>query len=191
MKSKVLVILGHPNNDSYGASLARAYVDAARARGAEVRALHLGELQFNPVLTFGYRGEQALEPDLAAAQADLAWAEHLVWVYPIWWGGMPALLKGFIDRVFLPGFAFRYRKDSIWWDKLLQGKTAELIITLDTPPWVYRWLMGAPGLKQMKESILAFCGVKTRRVTLLGPIRQSAPAQREKWLGQVAARAGA
>ncbi len=186
MKQKILLLLGHPQSDSFCAALATAYAQAARDRGAEVRELRLAALQFNPVLLVGFRGEQPLEPDLVAAQASIQWAEHLVFVYPTWWGSMPALLKGFIDRVFLPGFAFRYRKDSSFWDKLLQGRSADVIITLDTPPFIYRWLMGAPGVKQMRAGVLEFCGVKPVRVSTLGPIRGSKPAQREAWLRKIA-----
>ena len=186
MKKKILVILGHPQSDSFCAALAARYATAARAQGAEVRELRLGELHFNPVLTVGFKGEQPLEPDLTAAQAAITWAEHLVFVYPTWWSGMPALLKGFVDRVFLPGFAFRYRKDSAWWDKLLTGRSADVLLTMDTPPFVYRWLLGAPALKQMKAGVLEFCGVKPVRVTLFGPIRKASPEQREVFLQKAA-----
>ena len=168
MKQKILLLLGHPQSDSFCAALATAYAQAARDRGAEVRELRLAALQFNPVLLVGFRGEQPLEPDLVAAQASIQWAEHLVFVYPTWWGSMPALLKGFIDRVFL------------------QGRSADVIITLDTPPFIYRWLMGAPGVKQMRAGVLEFCGVKPVRVSTLGPIRGSKPAQREAWLRKIA-----
>ena len=98
MSRQVLVVLGHPCSDSLCAGLATAYADAARAAGAQVRVLRLGSLVFDPLLHAGYRQVQTLEPDLVAAQQDILWAQHLVWVYPIWWGAMPALLKGFIDR---------------------------------------------------------------------------------------------
>ena len=98
MYRQVLVVLGHPCSDSLCAGLATAYADAARAAGAQVRVLRLGSLVFDPLLHAGYRQVQTLEPDLVAAQQDILWAQHLVWVYPIWWGAMPALLKGFIDR---------------------------------------------------------------------------------------------
>ena len=122
MAQRILVILGHPSADSLSAALAQSYKEGAQAAGAQVRLLDLGALAFDPILRAGYRGEQALEPDLQAAQAQITWAEHLVWVYPTWWGAMPALLKGFIDRVFLPGFAFKYRQGSSLWDRLLAGR---------------------------------------------------------------------
>lgn len=183
---KILLILGHPKSDSFCAALAGSYAQAARARGADVRELRLADLKFNPVLNVSFRDEQALEPDLAAAQEAIKWADHLVFVYPTWWSGMPALLKGFIDRVFLPGFAFRYRKGTIFWDKLLTGRSADVIVTMDTPPFIYRWFMGAPAVKQMKNGVLGFCGVGPIRVNTLGPIRNADDQRREDWLAQVA-----
>lgn len=188
MKSKITVILGHSNPESFCAGLAAAYVEAAKKKGAEVREIRLCDMQFDPVLKLGYRGEQPLEPCLVTAQDAITWAEHLVFVFPLWWGGLPALLKGFLDRVCLPGFAFKYRKDSVWWDRLLAGKTADLVVTMDTPPWFYR-LFGGFGLSQMKKNILDFCGVKTAKVSLLGPIRNSTPERREAWIREVAATA--
>ena len=106
MTKRVLVILGHPANDSFCAALVDSYVEGARETQAEIKVLRLGELDFNPILQ-GYKTSTPLEPDLVAAQQAITWAEHLVFVYPIWWGAMPALLKGFIDRTFLPSFAFK------------------------------------------------------------------------------------
>jgi len=109
MSKRILVILGHPSRHSLCAALSERYVKAAQEAGHEVRQLKLGDLHFDPVLREGYRQIQPLEEDLQQAQADILWAEHLTWVFPIWWGGIPALMKGFLDRVLLPGFAFKYR----------------------------------------------------------------------------------
>ena len=127
-------------------------------------------------------GGQALEPDLQAAQAQITWAEHLVWVYPTWWGAMPALLKGFIDRVFLPGFAFKYRQGSSLWDRLLAGRSAQLLVTMDSPPWYYRWVQHMPGHHQMKKAILEFSGIRPVRVQSFGPVRTADAARRQRWL---------
>lgn len=102
------------------------------------------------VLHDGYNQVQLLEPDLVQAQADITWAEHLAFVYPIWWGGIPALMKGFFDRIFLPGFAFKYREGKAFPDKLLKGKTAHLLVTMDTPPWYYKWVCRMPGLQRRR-----------------------------------------
>ncbi|MBO9640828.1 MAG: NAD(P)H-dependent oxidoreductase [Siphonobacter aquaeclarae] len=120
-----------------------------------------------------------------AAWEDIQWADHLVWIHPVWWGGLPALTKGFIDRLFLPGMAFRYRPDSIWWDKLLAGKSARIITTLDQPGWYYRLFFRRPSVNQLKRSTLEFCGVSPVKVTYVGTIRGSSVRQRERWLEKV------
>jgi NAD(P)H dehydrogenase (quinone) len=182
---KTLVILGHPSADSLCGALAEAYTQAALQAGKEVRQISLGDLQFDPVLHHGYAQIQPLEPDLLAAQQALLWAEHLVFVYPIWWGAMPALMKGFIDRIFLPGFAFKYRANSSQWDKLLAGRSAHLLVTMDSPPWYFRWINRMPGHYQMKKTILEFSGVKPVRISSFGPVLGSTFKLRERWLGEV------
>src|SRR3970040_388843 len=138
MPKKILVILGQPQRQSFGAALAQAYAEGARASGAEVRELFLGDLKFDPAGAMNHSSPPALETDLVMAQEAIKWAEHLVFVYPIWWGTIPALLKGFIERVFLPGFAVNFRDNSPLWDKLLTGRCAQLLVTLHTHSWVYR-----------------------------------------------------
>lgn len=184
MHKKTLLVLGHPSPDSFCAALADAYLVAARQAGRDVRQLRLGDLQFDPVLRQGYASIQPLEPDLVAAQEALSWAEHLVFVYPIWWGAMPALMKGFIDRIFLPGYAFKYRPNSVLWDKLLSGRTAHLLVTMDSPPWYFRWINGMPGHKQMKKTILEFSGIKPVRISSFGPVQGASAGQRGRWLDQ-------
>jgi len=130
---KVLIINGHPDKESLCYSMAAIYQKGALSSGAESKLVNLIDLHFNPNLESGYRKQTELEPDLLAIQQDILDAQHVVFVYPNWWGTFPALLKGFIDRVFLPGFGFKYRENSPFWDKLLKGKSARLIVTMDTP----------------------------------------------------------
>ena len=185
MTTRTLLILGHPNPDSFNAALADAYADAALKAGRELRRIDLHALRFDPILHGAYRGEQALEPDLQAAQADILWAEEIVWVYPVWWGGLPALLKGFLDRVLLPGFAYKFHKGHRSWDKLLKGRTARIVVTLDTPGWYDRLAYGRPAWRQMKHTILQFCGMKLLSTTTFAPIATATPEQREHWLSEV------
>lgn len=187
MQKRVLVILGHPSDDSFCGALGAHYADAARSAGHAVRVLALGELAFDPVLRHAYRTEQALEADLQQAQAHLLWAQHLVLVFPIWWGGVPALLKGFLDRVLLPGFAFQYQGGSPFPKKLLAGRTADLLVSMDTPPWYYRWVYAMPGLHQIRRTTLAFCGIRPKKTLTFGPMLGSSPHQRDAWLGKVRA----
>jgi NAD(P)H dehydrogenase (quinone) len=184
MSKKILVILGQPQRQSFGGAVAAAYAEGARSAPAEVRELFLGDLTFNPFGPVSADAPTELEPDLAAAQESIRWADHLVFVYPIWWGTIPALLKSFVERVFQQGFAMRIHADSPWWDKLLTGKSARLIVTMNTPPLIYRLVFHQPGHHTMKRSILGFCGVKPVRITEMGPLRNSSAARREHWLAK-------
>lgn len=180
---KTLLILGHPNaEDSFCAAIADSFLKGGERAGKDMRVLKLAEMEFDPVLHKGYREIQELEPDLVKAQEDLLWADHYVFVYPNWWGVMPSLMKGFFDRVFLPGFAFKYRKDSPLWDKLLKGKTAHLLVTMDTPAWYYWLVFRRPGHNAMKRTILGFCGVKVKKITVFTPVKTSTAKKRGEWL---------
>lgn len=185
MHTDILILDAHPNPESFCAALADAALAGARSTGASASKLELRHLQFDPILRAGYRDGQALEPDLLAAQAAIAAARHLILVYPSWWGTWPALLKGFVDRAFTPGFAFRYHPEGNGWDKLLAGRSARVVVTMDWPVWAYHWLQGAPGNRAMSRATLGFCGVKPVRFTELGPVRPSTPEQRAAWLAQV------
>lgn len=179
---KIAIINGHPNKESFNFGVAEAYRLGAIEARAEVKEIVIRDLSFNPNLQFGYQKRMELEPDLVKAWEIIQWADHLVWVHPVWWGGFPALMKGFIDRLFLPGMAYKYRENSVWWDKLLKGKTARIITTLDQPGWYYRLFFGRPSVNQLRKSILEYCGVKPVKLTYIGVIRNSKDEQRAQWL---------
>lgn len=182
---KILIINGHPDKESYNHALAASYKKGAIASAAEVQEVNICELSFNPNLEFGYRKRTELEPDLIKAQESIKWADHIVWVYPVWWGSVPAIMKGFLDRVLLPGFAFKKREGSVWWDKFLTGKTSRIICTMDQPTWYYRWLNGKPSHTAMKKLTMNFIGIKKVRITSIGPLRLSKDDFRSKWLHKV------
>jgi NAD(P)H dehydrogenase (quinone) len=182
---KILIINGHPDKKSFCFALAESYKKGADASKIECKLVHLIDLQFNPILTYGYHQVSELEPDLIMMQKEIKNADHLVFVYPNWWSTYPALLKGFIDRVFLPNFAFKYHSDNPFWDKLLTGKTARLIVTMDTPSWYY-WLINRnAGHNSMKIGILKFCGIKPVKISTFAPIKSSDEKKRKKWLAEV------
>jgi len=181
----ILIINGHPNKNSFNTALANAYKTGASTREVTIQEIHIAALNFNPNLEFGYTKRMELEPDLIDAWEKIKWADHLVWVHPVWWGSMPAKLKGFIDRVFLPGFAFKYRENSVWWDKLLTGKTAHIITTLDQPGWYYALVYGKPSINQLRKSTLQFCGVKPVKVTYVGIIKDAPESKRIQWLQRI------
>jgi putative NADPH-quinone reductase/1,4-dihydroxy-2-naphthoate octaprenyltransferase len=185
-RPRVLIIVGHPRADSFSHALARAYRAGAERAGVELRELELAALRFDPNVTTRGFADQPVEPDLARARALIAWAEHLVLVYPTWWGTMPALLKGFLDRALAPGFAFA--EEGGGFVPLLGGRSAELLTTMDTPGWVWRWIYGAPGDKAIARATLGFCGIKVAHIARFGPIKDSSAGQRRAWLAEAGRR---
>lgn len=185
MSKRIGIVVGHPDKESFNFALAKAYKIGAKKSGAEVREIIIRDLNFNPNLQFGYRKRTELEPDLISSQEILKWADHIVWIYPVWWGSVPAIMKGFLDRVLLPGFAFKKREGSVWWDKYFIGKTARLICTMDQPTWFYRLINRSPSHKAMKKLTLNFIGVKSVKITSIGPMRLSKDEFRGKWLKKI------
>jgi NAD(P)H dehydrogenase (quinone) len=182
---KILIINGHPNPESFNFGIVAAYKKGALQSNAEVQEITIANLEFSPNLEFGYQKRTPQEPDLVSAGEKILWADHLVWIHPVWWGGLPAITKGFIDRLFLPGFAFQFRENSIFWDKLLKGKTAHIITTLDQPSWYYKLVYGKPSVNMLKKSTLGFCGVVTKKVTYIGIIKSADAILKNKWLNKV------
>lgn len=179
----VLLILGHPRKDSLCGALFRAYREGAEQAGANVDTLVLADLDFDPHVHVESPEQQALEPDLARAREQIERANHLVFVYPTWWGCQPALLKGFLERMIMPGLAFRFDgPDTVAWRGLWRGKSAQIITTMDTPPVMYRWFYRQPGHNALARATLGFCGVRTRRGLRFGPVRLSSPQQRRRWI---------
>jgi NAD(P)H dehydrogenase (quinone) len=184
MNKKILIIDGHPLEKSLCKSIADTYQNASTNSQVEVKRINIRDLSFDLNL-LDFKGDQKLEENLIEAQDLIKWCNHLVVVYPIWWGMMPALLKGFIDRVLLPGFAFKYHDNDPMWDKLLKGKSARVIVTSDSPVWYLKlFLLGAP-YKIMKTNILDFCGFKPVKLTTLGSVRQASSEKVEAFLEKV------
>lgn len=186
--TRILILDGHPASGSFCGALAEEYASNAKASGHEVRLRHLSATDFNP--DFGvsrFKDAPPLEPDLQALWDDIVWCESFVIAHPLWWGGMPAKLKGFFDRVMLPGKAFQYVAGKPIPDKLLKGRTAEVLVTSDTPGWYFHWIYGAGIKKQTQKQILGFCGLKAKGYHLFSPIRGSQEQQRAKMLSRAGA----
>lgn len=184
MSKNILAILGHPKPDSFCAALYDSYVEGAKAAGADIRVMRLHELTYDPVFT-GYSSPIEPEPDLLQAQESIRWADHLMFAYPVWWGAVPALLKGFVDRTLLPGFAFDYQENSPLPARLLKGKTGRLILTMDAPVWYYRLVYKRASEAMMRHATLEFCGIKPVRVTRFGGVSKAGDTRRKDWLTAV------
>lgn len=183
---KILVINGHPVAGSLGEALADTYTKGALSGGYLVETINVRELEFNPNLMFGYSRRMQMEPDLENAIVKVLEADHLVWIFPIWWHGLPALLKGFIDRIFLPGIAYSSGKGKLP-QKLLKGKTSRIIVTCDTPKWYNILILKNPTLNQLKRGTFHYVGIKPVKVTYINPIKNSTNHFRNKWLNKVEA----
>ncbi|MEM1418484.1 MAG: NAD(P)H-dependent oxidoreductase [Myxococcota bacterium] len=184
--SHVLTVLGHPSPTSFNAALAEAYVKGAAGTGATSELLCLGELRFDPVLHGGYRGEQPLEPDLQRLREAIERAAHVAWVFPVWWGAPPALLKGAIDRTFLPGWAFENQPSGLP-KKLLRGRSARTLVTMDAPGWFDRLVYGRSARRAFETATLAYTGFSPVRSTVFAKVRASTEARRAAWLAKAEA----
>jgi NAD(P)H dehydrogenase (quinone) len=187
-KKNIFVFVGNPDCKGLCGALADIYVQNARAAGHTVEVMHIEDMRFDPILHHGYKTIQQLEPDLVLFQNRIRAAEHIVIVYPNWWGGMPALLKGLFDRTWIPRFAFKYIKEG-WlgrlhmWDKLLNGKTARLIVTTNSPPWIL-WLAMGDVTRTLKDNILRFSGIRVS-TTMFGPSERMSESMKKRWFAKV------
>jgi len=180
---KILTIFGHPRIDSYCKAITDSYISGAKKSGAEIKSINVADLKFNPNLERMIENIE-LESDLKKAQEDIKWADHITFIYPLWWGYMPALLKGFIDRTFEAGFAAKYSKWGIPVG-LLKGKSARIITTMDAPPFWYNLTYSNPGSKVLKKCVLKDCGFKPIKTTQIGPMYKSTDNQRKEWLNKI------
>ncbi len=181
----ILIINGHPDKQSFNYALSQAFEVGLDRKIWNISTLNLVDLEFNPILQHGYRQRTELEPDLIAAIEKIKAADHLVWFFPMWWYGIPALMKGFIDRTFLPGIAFEYVEGKPLPKKLFTGKTAHIVLTADTPRWYDYLFMGSPAINQFKKGTLQFCGIDPVKLTYISPIRNSTEQFRQNWLEKI------
>ncbi len=185
---RVFILNGHPAASSLSRTLAQTYADAALEAGHEVRLVHLHDLHFDSDFGQGnFLQTKPLEPALEGVLKDVAWSEHFVLTTPMWWGGLPAKLKGLIDRAFLPGHAFDPRQTNklgmpapLW-----GGRSARVVFTSDTPGWFLRLFYKNALIWQLRGQILAFVGFKPTRFTHLGPASHPKAGHVERWLEQV------
>lgn len=184
MVKKILIILGHPDTNSFSGTMADHYQVGAEDAEHDVRRINLGDINFNPILHKGYSEIQELEPDLVHIQESITWADHVVIVYPNWWCTMPALLKGLFDRVWLPGFAFNFNKKTGKVDQHLKGKTARVIIIAGTHSPFSTWWKYGDYTNEIQHGILGFAGLHTA-VSAFGPSNKVNDARKERWLSQL------
>jgi putative NADPH-quinone reductase len=186
MPRRIAVIQGHPdpNPKRLLRALANAYADAARQAGHEVTRIDLATLDF-PMLRTQDEFQHGPIPDtLKPAQAAILGAEHIVLVFPLWLGTMPALVKAFLEQVMRPGVAFSYQANGLPVKKL-RGRSARLVVTTGMPVLAYRWWFLAHGLKGLERSILGFAGIKPIHESFFGGVGAASDVRCQKWLDQM------
>lgn len=189
MNSKrVLVLNGHPAQSSLSAGFAETYAKAAKDAGNEVRVMHVHDLRFDSDFGFGgYSQIKPLEDDLVQALENLTWCEHVVLLTPMWWGGLPAKLKGLFDRILLPGVAFDPRQMKSGFPMpLLTNRTARVILTSDTPDWFFRIVYRYALIRQLRGQIFGFVGIRPMRVTHFSGASHPSAQIVESWSKKVA-----
>jgi putative NADPH-quinone reductase len=181
---KIYILMGNPDKEgTLTNELADAYESAATAAGHEVRRANIGDLSFDPILHKGYKVIQELEPDLKQVQENMKWADHFVLLYPVWWSAMPALLKGFFDRIWLPSFAFHFWKNNMGWDRMMTGKTARVITLSKMPPIFIRIVFG-DFTNEITYATLGMSGYKVK-LTQFGNSESCTPSRRARYLKKI------
>lgn len=181
---RIVFIEGHPDDtqEHLCGALANAYAAGAEEAGHTVRRVRVAALDF-PLLRRQQDWEHgALPPGLASAQADIAWAEHLVLFFPLWLGDMPALLKGFLEQIARPGFAFKASNGNPFGAKGLTGRSARVVVTMGMPALVYRYYFRAHSVRSLERNILGFVGIAPVHETLIGLVDQLGAQGTQDWL---------
>ncbi len=187
MGKRIVIIQGHPDAGArhFGHALADEYAKGGEDGGHEVKRIDVARLDF-PLLRTKEEFEKGTPPEaIKQAEEAIRWATHLVILYPLWLGSMPALLKAFFEQTFRPGFAFEYQRSGGMAKKLLEGKSARIVVTMGMPAFVYRWIFMAHSLKSLRRNILGFCGIGPIKSTLIGSVESLTETQRMEWLDEL------
>ncbi|MEQ8509312.1 MAG: NAD(P)H-dependent oxidoreductase [Rhodospirillaceae bacterium] len=190
MGKRIAILQGHP--DPVGGhlchALAAAYADGATAAGHHVSLIEVATLDFPLLRTQEDYKTGATPAGLLEAQGQLLDAEHLVIIYPLWLGSLPALLKGFLEQVLRPSLAAStpgQQPSYSAFGRLMKGTSCRVIITMGMPALAYRFFFFAHGLKNLERNILKFVGVKPIRSSLFGMVETVSDEKRQGWLSKM------
>lgn len=188
MGRKIAIIQGHPDPgaEHFCHALGNDYKHAAEQAGHSVRVIDVAKLDFPIMRTAEQFASKDIPADIKVAQEAILWAEHLLIIYPLWLGTMPALLKAFFEQTFRYEFAMEIEPGKMP-RRLLKGRSARIVITMGMPGLIYRWYFGAHSLKSLERNVLGFCGVGPIRETLIGSVDTCGASKRQKWLDKMTA----
>lgn len=188
---KVVLVFNHPYEGSFCNAILNAVKSGLAQGNHEIDLIHLDQDNFNPVMTAadlkGFRDKQPVDPKVIEYSNRIKSADHLVFIFPIWWELMPAMTKGFIDKVIFPGVAYDYtnknntRMKPLW--ENLKGVT--LITTMNTPQWLYLLLFGNAIKKAMIAGTFWKIGFKNRKWISFNQVKMVSVDKRKKWLSQL------
>jgi putative NADPH-quinone reductase len=184
---KIMIVVGHPQEHTLCEAMGNAYKKGAEGAGHEVKLFALAKMQFDPILHEGYRREQPLEPDLRSAYEALAACDHLVLIFPLWCGDMPAIMKGFIERILQPDLLARQGTENAMNWNIFANKSARIVMTMGMPVSIYRFWYGGHALKLLTRNILHFIGIRPVRHTLFGMVGTAKPEAHDRWVNQMEA----
>ena len=187
MVKHITIIQGHPDpaGGHFCHALGEAYAAGARAADHEVRVIDIARTGFPLLRTYDDFYKQTAPPEIVPCQQAIGWADHILLIYPLWLGTMPALVKAFFEQSFRPGFAITAPEPGKMWKKLLAGKSCRVAVTMGMPAFFYRWFYGAHGLKSLERNILGFAGIGPIRESLIGMVETMSPQKRQDWLGRM------
>lgn len=189
---KILIINGNPKLNSFSHAISDIYEQGIKKKENsnkffEIKKIEVNNLNLEKYVFFEQNKIPKLTTQLKQAQEKIKWAEHIVIIYPTWWGTPPALFKLFFEIIFHSGFAFKYHSSKTIipkWDKLLKGKTAHIITTMDSPYIYYKYIVGDPGLKMLKGT-LGFCGIRITKKTYISSLIKKNEKQKKKILEKI------
>lgn len=187
MGKRITIIQGHPDSHDrhFGHALADEYAKGAKNGGHTLKRIDVAQLDF-PLLRTKEDFENGSPPEsIRTAQEAIRWADHLVILYPLWHGSMPALLKAFFEQVFRPGFAVAYQQSGRMPKQLLGGKSARIVVTMGMPAFIYRWYFLAHSLKSLERNMLGVAGIGPIKESLLGMVEGMGEKQRAAWLDKL------
>ncbi|MGD8378858.1 MAG: NAD(P)H-dependent oxidoreductase [Gammaproteobacteria bacterium] len=187
MSRRIALIEGHPDPQGghFCTALAAAYARGADSAGHQVDRIKVAALDF-PLLRQKAEWDQGEPPPaIESAQHLIKAADHLVIIYPLWMGSMPALLKGFFEQVFRPGFAISRTEGPGMWEQLLKGRSARIVVTMGMPAFFYRWFYRAHSLKALERNMLSLCGIGPIRASVIGLVESENSTRRERWLRRI------
>lgn len=182
----ILIVNGHPDPAGKGLchALADAYAEGARSAGHAVERVDVAALDIGFLHSQAEFEKGSAPPAIAAAQRQIERCNHLVVIFPLWLGDVPAVLKAFFEQTLRPGFAFTYRPSGFP-IMHLKGRSARIVVTMGMPAFVYRWYFGAHGLKNLKRNILGFVGFTPVRYTIVGSVGTTGPDKMRRHIDEV------